>query len=181
MAFSMGYWSSPALYALSRCTLPRSFERAIDLAHRLIRSKKEANSLSFGQVFFWAEKAQRPTIDGGPIKPPGWIDPLFDDGCHETTSFPMFERSLASSLSITYVEPPWGAENTDAIPPQSLKKLASIGGLVVFITDNPERVERLRQRLSDEAGGKPGEKQLYIIKAGGLQMPMYLFLVMAAN
>jgi hypothetical protein len=179
MAFSMSYYSSPAFYALSRCALPRSFERAIDLAHRLIRSKKEANSLSFGQVFLWAEKFQRPTIDVSPVKPPGWIDPISYDGCQETTSFSAFEPSLASTLGFTYVEPPWGAENTDAIPAQSLERLTSTGGLVVFITDNPERVERLRQRISEEAGGKPGEKQLYIIEAGGLRMPMYLFLMTA--
>jgi hypothetical protein len=180
MAFSMGYYSSPAFYALSRCALPRSFERAIDLAHRFIRSKKEANSLSFGQIFFWAEKPQQPRIDGGPIKPPGWSDSRFHDGCKEATNFSTFESSLASSLGFTYVEPPWGrAENTDAIPLESLQRLVS--GLVVFITDNPERVERLRQRISEEAGSKPGEKQLHIIEAGGFQMPMYLFLVTATH
>jgi hypothetical protein len=157
IAFSM---LVPSAYAPSQCPLARLVERAVDHGHRFVRAEKVANGFSFDQIFMWADKRENISVP----RCPGEVIPL-----------EYFERSLAST-GFTYLEPPWGTPSIEAISSKRLTDIASANGVIVFVTDRAEQVDRLMQRF-EEAGGSLTAKEFHVIETGNLRIPLYHFVV----
>jgi len=157
IAFAM---MGPSSYRPSTCSSRRAVERAMDIAHRLVRSEEQKQGLGFGRVFTWADKSETVTADG-------CIDQNLD--------LANFESSL-DSTGFSYLEPPWGASTMEAISLQRLKEVASEQGLVVYVTGKADRVDQLMRRFV-EVGGIVSAEQFHAIDVGVLRIPIYLFVV----
>ncbi len=97
-------------------------------------------------------------------------------GCGgETLDLSNFQPSLTST-GFTYLETPWGAQRMEGISSQRLEKVVSARGLVVYVTNQADRVDRLMERFA-EVGGVPRAKEFHMMTTGSLHIPIYTFVV----
>jgi hypothetical protein len=67
----------------------------------------------------------------------------------------------------------WTNQTLDTIEPERWREIASTKGLIGFLTNNPERVSVLREKVAG-AGGTTGDVRFLNLREGDMELPLYV-------
>jgi hypothetical protein len=142
-------------YAATDCRMRRdAYELILDASARLRNTH-----FPHSRIFLFSDEGEK--LGLGP-------------GCGGLRApLPWLHTAIAANGDFQNVAPAWSKKTLETVEPERWQQMIKSKGIIGFLTYDPQRISALQDKVK-AAGGSPGAVDLFRLRAGDIELPLYI-------